>query len=141
MSRRRNASSFTSARAREAARRRWHPPPSSTADDGGGTAPQRKRGGPPHSGSHDFAGSDSFSARERLEWEAQNSPSATARVAAAKRLLDDEPRRVSEPEVSAVPSRGVDLLDVVSLAVACGVVDLDELVREVRARAPAVESS
>jgi hypothetical protein len=31
--------------------------------------------------------------------------------------------------------------DVVSLAVACGVVDLDELVREAKARAPAVESS
>jgi hypothetical protein len=33
----------------------------------------------------------------------------------------------------------VDLVDLVSLAVACGVVDLDELVREAKARA--VESS
>jgi hypothetical protein len=37
--------------------------------------------------------------------------------------------------------RGVDLTDLVSLAVACGVVDLDELVREAKARAPSVDSS
>jgi hypothetical protein len=76
-----------------------------------------------------------------LEWEATHSPSATARVAAAKRLLDDEPwPEVSGPEPE-VPSRGVDLVDLVSLAVACGVVDLDEFVREAKVRASAVESS
>lgn len=60
--------------------------------------------------------------------------------AAAKRLLDEEPRpEVSEPELE-VPSRGVNLFDVVSLAVACGVADLDELVAEARRRAPGLEA-
>jgi hypothetical protein len=101
--------------------------------------PPTTRGELPNSGSHGLSGSESFSERERLKWEAVNSPSAAARVAAAKRLLDGEPRpEVSGPEPE-VPSRGVDLVDLVSLAVACGVVDLDELVREAKARA--VESS
>jgi hypothetical protein len=35
----------------------------------------------------------------------------------------------------------VDLIELVALAVACGVVDLDELVREAKRRAPTAESS
>jgi hypothetical protein len=76
-----------------------------------------------------------------LKWEAEHSPSATARVSAARALLDEEPRPdVSEPEAG-VPRRGVNLTDVVALAIACGVVDADELVAAANARAPTVESS
>jgi hypothetical protein len=77
--------------------------------------------GPLDSGSHELSGSDAFSARERLRWEAKHSPSATARVSAARALLDEEPRpEVSEPGVSGVPRRGVDLVDVLAVAAAAG---------------------
>jgi hypothetical protein len=76
-----------------------------------------------------------------LRWEAKHSPSATARVSAARALLDDEPRpEVSEPELSGVPQRGVDLVDVLAVAAASGM-DLDALVAAAKARAPSMESS
>jgi hypothetical protein len=104
------------------------------------TYPERNSGGPPQKGSHGLSGSDSFSARERLKWEPEHSPSATARVSAARALLDWEPRPdVSEPEAG-VPRRGVNLTEMVALAIACGVVDLDELVREASRRAPGLEA-
>jgi len=65
-------------------------------------------------------GSDSFSARERLQWEAEHNPSATARVAAAKRLLDDEPK-LEEPEPEADGPRGISLAAVFELAQSLGV--------------------
>jgi hypothetical protein len=46
-------------------------------------------------------------------------------------------RQDPEPTVA---RRGVNLTDVVALAVACGVVDPDELVREAKARAPGLEA-
>jgi len=104
-------------------------------------SPQRDDGGPSEHGSHGLSGADSFSARERLRWEAANSPSATARVSAARALLDEEPRpEVSEPEVSGVPQRGVDLVDVLAVAAASGM-DLDALVAAAKARASLVGSS
>jgi hypothetical protein len=112
----------------------------SSVQGGGGTSPQRNEARPTDPGSHEPAGSDGFSARERLRWEAKHSPSATARVSAARALLDEEPRQVSEPEPEA-PRRGVNLTDVVALAIACGVVDADELLREAKMRAQAMESS
>ena len=45
----------------------------------------------------------------------------------------------SVPELSGVPGRGVNLSDVLALAAAVGL-DLDDLVKEARARASAVES-
>jgi len=67
----------------------------------GGTAPQRDDGGTTENEAQPSVGSESFSARERLKWEAEHSPSATARVSAARALLDDEPQRARrEPEVS-----------------------------------------
>jgi hypothetical protein len=89
---------------------------------------------------HELSGSESFSARERLQWEAEHSPSATARVAAAKPLLDDEPRVEPEPEVSGVPRRGVSLLDILVVAAACRM-DLDALVAAAKTRRSGVESS
>jgi hypothetical protein len=55
-------------------------------------APQRDDGGTTENEAPTRLGSDSFSARERLKWEAEHSPSATARVSAARALLDEEPR-------------------------------------------------
>jgi hypothetical protein len=47
-------------------------------------------------------------------------------------------RQVPDPTLA---MRGVNLTDLVALAVECGAVDLDELVREAKARAPTVDSS
>jgi hypothetical protein len=56
-------------------------------------------------------------------------------------LLDEEPRpEVSEPEVSGVPRRGVDRVDVLAVAAASGT-DLDALVAAAKARASLVGSS
>jgi hypothetical protein len=140
VSRRRNASSFTSDRAREAAQKRWNQPPQVQADSGGGVGAQREAGGSTGDRLHELSGSDSFSARERLKWEAEHSPSATARVSAARALLDEEPRPdVSEPEVSGVPRGGVSLLDILAVAAACGM-DLDALVAAAKARRRVVEA-
>jgi hypothetical protein len=134
MSRRRNAHTFNRERAQAAARRRWATPPPSAPDDGGGApGARRDAGGATENKVHEPVASDSFSARERLEWEATHSPSATARVAAAKRLLDDEGAPEPEPEPT-VAKRGVSLLDVLALAAACGM-DLDALVAAAKARA------
>ena len=112
----------------------------SSADGGGVAGAPTRWAGPSDSGSHELSGSDSFSARSRLRWEAEHSPSATARVSAARALLDEEPRRVSEPEVSGVPRRGVSLLDILAVAAACGM-DLDALMAVAKSRAPTVDSS
>jgi hypothetical protein len=55
-----------------------------------------------------------------LQWEAEHNPSATARVAAAKRLLDDEPK-LEEPEPEADGPRGISLAAVFELAQSLGV--------------------
>ena len=75
-----------------------------------------------------------------MQWEAEHSPSATARVSAARALLDEEPRPdVSEPEAG-VPRRGVSLLDILAVAAGCGL-DLDALMAAAKSRAPTVDSS
>jgi hypothetical protein len=139
--RRRNSRSFDTDRAREAAQRRWHPtPPVSPSAGAGHPTPGTRDARPPQREAPELSGSDSFSARERLRWEAEHSPSATARVSAAKRLLDDEPRSEPEPEPAVVPRRGLSLLDILAVAAACGM-DLDALVAAAKVRVPAVESS
>jgi hypothetical protein len=61
-----------------------------------------------------------------LRREAVSSPSATARVAAAKRLLDEEPRPdVSDPLPQLRFKQGISLTGILVHSVACGVLAPD----------------
>jgi hypothetical protein len=79
-------------------------------------------------------------ATDKLE-ELLGSSSQIAALGAAKELLNRPPNLVESEPGPAVARRGADLVDVVATAIACGVVDADEFVREAKMRAQALESS
>jgi hypothetical protein len=61
----------------------------------------------------------------------------------AREWLHEQEQKLAarqEPDPT-LARRGVNLIDLVSLAVECGVIDLDELVRKVKAGPTAVGSS
>jgi hypothetical protein len=147
--RRRNSHSFNSERARAAARRRWQPPPPSLlADDAAPHPAQRERAGAPLDeapGHPQKLGTSGVPWTIEAARQAALNPRTPAYVAQRARewLHEQEQKLVARQEPDpTLAMRGVNLIDLVSLAVACGAVDLDVLVAAAKAaRAPTVESS
>jgi hypothetical protein len=124
--RRRNATSFTSERAREAALRRWHPPASVSARDPVHVPPERDDPGTPREEAHSAAGEEPFprddhaEALETLRELISPKMPAHVREKAARALASLSPPK-PEPQLVSDGPRGVSLADVLELAGKTGV--------------------